>query len=132
MLHKKSFGGNLAIKIDIAKAFDTIDWSFLVKVLKAFGFNNIFCEWIHTILLSAKLSISINGKSEGYFSCSRGVRQGDPLSPLLFCLAEEVLSRGISQLVSAGKIQLIKGNISQAIPSHILYADDVMLFCKGT
>ncbi|MCH97378.1 RNA-directed DNA polymerase (Reverse transcriptase), partial [Trifolium medium] len=77
MLHHKSFGGNLAIKIDIAKAFDTLDWQFLIKVLQAFGFNNIFCDWIHTILNSAKLSISINGKQEGYFDCARGVRQGD-------------------------------------------------------
>jgi len=50
MLHKKSFGGNLAIMIDIVKAFDTIDRKFLIKVLKAFGFNNIFCDWIHVIL----------------------------------------------------------------------------------
>jgi len=132
MLHNKSFGGNLAIKIDIAKAIDTIDWNFLLKVLKAFGFNTLFCNWSSTILHSAKLSISVNGKSEGYFSCSRGVRQGDPLSPLLFCLAEEVLSRGISKLVENGHLQLIKGTRHNALPSHILYVDDVMLFCKGT
>ncbi|MCH90331.1 RNA-directed DNA polymerase (Reverse transcriptase), partial [Trifolium medium] len=83
MLHCKSFGGNLAIKLDIAKAFDTIDWQFLLKVLQAFGFSSTFCNWIHTILKSAKLSISINGKQEGFFDCARGVRQGDPLSPLL-------------------------------------------------
>jgi len=132
LLHNKSFGGNLAIKIDITKAFDTIDWNFLLKVLKAFGFNDIFCKWIHTILQSAKLSISINGKQEGYFSCKRGVRQGDPLSPLLFCITEEVLSRGLTKLVNEGKLKLIKGTRTAPIPSHILYADDVMLFCKGT
>jgi hypothetical protein len=108
-LHNKSFGGNLALKIDIAKAFDTLDWNFLLKVLKTFGFNDIFCNWIHVILKSAFLSISINGKSHGYFNCTRGVRQGDPLSPLLFCLAEDVLSRSISKLVSQGSLQLIKG-----------------------
>ncbi|PNX88269.1 ribonuclease H, partial [Trifolium pratense] len=108
MLHKKSYGGNLAIKIDIAKAFDTIDWNFLLNVLKAFGFHSTFCNWIKVILESAKLSISINGKQEGYFSCSRGVRQGDPLSPLLFCLAEEVFSRGITNLVNSGHLKLIQ------------------------
>jgi hypothetical protein len=50
VLNKKSFGGNLALKIDIAKAFDTLDWSFLLKVLKRFGFGERFCSWINAIL----------------------------------------------------------------------------------
>ncbi|KAK2449352.1 hypothetical protein QL285_008554 [Trifolium repens] len=132
MLHNKVYGGNLAIKIDIAKAFDTLDWNFLLKMLKSFGFCPTLCNWIHTILHSAKLSISINGKQEGFFSCARGVKQGDPLSPLLFCLAEEVLSRGLSKLVSDGLLKPTKGTRNVSIPSHILYVDDVMLFCKGT
>jgi mannosylglycoprotein endo-beta-mannosidase len=82
-------------------------------------------------LKSAFLSISINGKSQGYFNCSRGVRQGDPLSPLLFCLAEEVLSRGITRLVSQGILQLIKGTRDVCVPSHSFYADDLLIFCKG-
>jgi len=67
VLNKKSFGGNLAMKIDIAKAFHTIDWHFLLKVLKGFGFCSQFCNWIHAILSSAKLSVLINGKLHGYF-----------------------------------------------------------------
>jgi hypothetical protein len=86
-----------------------LDWNFLLKVLKTFGFNDKFCQWIHVILQSAFLSVSINGKSHGYFNCNRGVRQGDPLSPLLFCLAEEVLSRCITNLVSQDSLNLIKG-----------------------
>ncbi|CAJ2641500.1 unnamed protein product [Trifolium pratense] len=132
VLHKKSFGGNLAIKVDIAKAFDTLDWSFLLKVLKTFGFSQTFCKWIHAILLSAKISISFNGRNHGFFSCSRGVRQGDPLSPLLFCLAEEVISRSITNLVREGKLSLISGSRNFNVPSHVLYADDIMLFCKGS
>lgn len=88
MLDKRSFGGHLALKIDIKKAFDTMDWSFILQVLQSFGFNDIFYNWVKVILHSAKLSISVNGHAVGYFSCKRGVRQGDPLSPLLFCLAE--------------------------------------------
>jgi hypothetical protein len=102
LLHNKAFGGNLALKIDITKAFDTLDWSFLIKVLRSFGFCEKFCNWIEVVLKSATLSISINGMMHGYFHCTRGVRQGDPLSPLLFCIAEEVLSRNISKLVSDG------------------------------
>ncbi|KAK2368688.1 hypothetical protein QL285_081866 [Trifolium repens] len=131
LLHNKSFGGNLALKIDISKAFDTLEWSFLLKVLHCFGFNEVFCNWIHVILQSAFLSISVNGRAEGYFNCSRGVRQGDPLSPLLFCLAEDVLSRGISILVNSGVLDQIKGTRHFKVPSHTFYADDLMVFCKG-
>lgn len=117
--------------MDISKAFDTLEWDFLLKVLSKFGFNDKFCSWIRTILNSATLSISVNGKQNGYFNCKRGVRQGDPLSPLLFCIAEDVLSRNITKLVQQGKIELIKGTRSVQIPSYSLYADDIMIFCKG-
>jgi hypothetical protein len=74
LLHNKSYGGNLALKIDISKAFDTLHWDFLLKVLKSFGFNEVFCNWINTILHSARLSISVNGKQHGFFSCNRCVK----------------------------------------------------------
>ena len=131
LMQAKTFGGNLAMKVDIGKAFDTLDWGFLLKLLKAFGFNTIFCDWIKVILESAYISISINGKKRGYFKCKRGVRQGDPLSSLLFCLVEDVLSISISNLVREGKIKQIKGTRHSMVPSHILYVDDIMLFCKG-
>lgn len=131
VLDKKCFGGNLAMKIDISKAFDTLNWEFLLAVLKKFGFNHVFCDWIRTILNSANISICVNGKQEGYFKCRRGVRQGDPLSPLLFCIAEDVLSRGITKLVEDGKIDLIRASRQANIPSHCLYADDIMVYCKG-
>jgi hypothetical protein len=67
LLDTKSFGGNVALKIDISKAFDTLDWSFLLKVLKQFGFNATFCHWIETIISSANLSISINDNLHGFF-----------------------------------------------------------------
>ncbi|CAL0303089.1 unnamed protein product [Lupinus luteus] len=131
LLNHKVFGGNLAIKIDIKKAFDTIDWDFLLNTLQKFGFNHKFRKWIHLILHSARLSINVNGKMVGYFKCTRGVRQGDPLSPILFCLAEDVLSRGISNLLSEGKISTINGPKGIKTPSHVLYVDDIFIFCKG-
>jgi len=131
LLDKKAYGGNLALKIDITKAFDTLDWGFLLKVLSCFGFYQIFCNWIASIISSAHLSISINGVQKGYFNCTKGVRQGDPLSPLLFCLAEEVLSMGINKLVEEGKVRLISGAKNTFIHSHCFYANDIMIYCKG-
>ncbi|GAU50263.1 hypothetical protein TSUD_409090 [Trifolium subterraneum] len=132
LLDKKSFRGNLALKIDIRKAFDNLDWDFLLLVLKTFGFNHVFCNWIKNILNSAKLSLIINGKVTGFFNVTRGVRQGDPLSPLLFCIAEEVLSRSISLLVDNGKLDCITGTRGMSLPSHAFFADDLMIFCKGS
>lgn len=131
LLDHKKFGGNLALKFDVRKAFDTIDWCFLLKVLSAFGFNSVFCNWILVILQSAKLSFLVNGHSIGYFSCKRGVRQGDPLSPLVFYFAEEVLSRGISLLCQMNILQPMASPKTFSTPSHILYADDIMVFCNG-
>jgi len=104
MIDKRQFGGNVLLKVDIKKAFDTLDWKFLIAVLRKFGFSSLFTDWILAILHSARISILVNGKAVVFFNCSHGVRQGDPLSPLLFCIAEEVLSRAISMACVAGKI----------------------------
>ena len=90
----------MAYKVDIHKVFDTLSWKFLLLVLTRFGFHPSFIGWISTILLSTMLFIRINGSLVRFFPCSRGVKQGNPLSPLLLYLAKEVLSRGISKLVS--------------------------------
>ncbi|XP_058726377.1 uncharacterized protein LOC131597717 [Vicia villosa] len=121
----------MALKVDITKAFDTLSWKFLLRVLKSFGFGNVLCSWIHSILVSAQLSININGSQHGFFNCTRGVRQGDLLSPLLFCLAQDVLSRGLSNLVNQDSLSLIKASDIYSIPSYIMYADDILLLCKG-
>lgn len=83
----------MALKIDVRKAFDTMRWDFLLCVLECLGFDSHFRQLVRSILKSTRLSISINGKLEGLFECSRGVRQVDPLSPLLFSIGEEVLAR---------------------------------------
>ena len=132
VLHKKCYGGNLAMKIDIRKAFDTLDWSFLRRVLQAFGFSPVFMDWIDNILRSSRLSVMINGSPEGYFHCSRGVRQRDPISPLLFGIAEDFLSRLLSRMVDFSQILPISSLRGFSAPTHLLYADDVLIFCRGT
>jgi len=92
----------------------------------------MFVTWILLILQSARLSVLVNGKAVGFFYCSRGVRQRDPLSPLLFYFAEEVLSRALSTVAAESRITPMTYCRGVSFPTHILYADDVMIFCTGT
>ncbi|KAI9192875.1 hypothetical protein LWI28_028829 [Acer negundo] len=132
VLQKKCYGGNLAMKINIRKAFDTFDWSFLCRVLQAFGFSSVFVDWIDNILRSSRLSVLFNGVPEGYFYCSRGVRQGDSLSPLLFGIVEDFLSRLLRRLVGSSQILPISSLKGFLAPTHLLYAYDVLIFGRGT
>lgn len=74
------------------------------------------------------VSVSVNGDLKGFFNCMRAVRQGDPLPPLLFCLVEDVLSRDLATLDASNDLKCIKVSRNVSIPSHTLYADDIMLF----
>lgn len=77
------------------------------------------------------MSIAINSSLHVSFHCSRGVRQGDILSPLLFCLDEEVLNINISSFVASNKLRLIKATRNVLVLSHVLYDDDIFIFCSG-
>ena len=82
----------MTLKIDIRKAFDTLDWDFVLEVMRCFGLLDIFRDLVCNIFNSAKISILHNGSPRGFFCCSHGVRQSDPLSPLLFDSGEDFLS----------------------------------------
>lgn len=127
MLHNRSFGGNLALKVDIRKALISVKRFFVLLDLIIHSSISI-----DAILKSAKLPFFfVNGNLVGFFSCKRRVRQGHPLSPLLLYLAENVLSRGISLLVQEGKLLPMIGPRGLQVPSHVFYVDDIMIFCKG-
>ncbi|VFQ98285.1 unnamed protein product [Cuscuta campestris] len=102
MLHnidKQCEGGKVIIKLDMAKAFDKIEWSFLGGVLDKFGFNPKVQDLLLENLVSTHVSILINGCPTGFFKMKRGVKQGDPLSPLLFIIASELKQRSIQWLL---------------------------------
>ncbi|XP_068463980.1 uncharacterized protein [Phaseolus vulgaris] len=80
---------------------------------------------------SAKNFFKINGGTTGFFNCSRGVRKGDPLSPLLFCLSEDGLSRALHHAFQAGYINYVVSPAGTTIPSHMLYGDDAFIFCRA-
>ncbi|XP_074315836.1 uncharacterized protein LOC141652088 [Silene latifolia] len=118
------------LKIDIKKAFDSVNWEFLAAYLRMFGFPPLFTKWVLACVTSSFFTLNINGSSEGFFPVQRGLRQGDPLSPYLFTLCMEVLSRLLRLLPSASGFsyhpKCVKLNLI-----HLIFADDLLVFTRG-
>lgn len=117
------------LKLDFAKAFDSIRWEFLEDTLIAFNFPKNWIGWIKAILQSAKPSVLVNGTPTKEFSMRQGLRQGDPLSPLLFNLVGEMLSRMFFRATECGSFEGVSISPNNVI-SHLQFADDTLLFIK--
>ncbi|XP_026396319.1 uncharacterized protein LOC113290954 [Papaver somniferum] len=129
-INTKRKHGNVGLKLDIAQAFDTVSWDFIAEVFRQYGFSDSWCMWVLNILSSARISVMINGCPEGYFGITRFLLQGDPLSPLIFVLIEDVLSRNISKLFANHSMNVMVSKKGVA-PTHFLFADDILIFCRG-
>ncbi|XP_073139125.1 uncharacterized protein [Henckelia pumila] len=123
-------GGNVILKLDMAKAYDRVQWSFLLDVLRRFGFSEQVVRMVRACISFCKFSVNVNGTPAGFFASSRGLRQGDPLSPLLFILGAEYLSRGLDRLFLQHADLRYRSGCDLPI-SHLAYADDVIIFANG-
>ncbi|CAN0877149.1 LINE-1 reverse transcriptase homolog, partial [Linum grandiflorum] len=129
--HSGRVSPRCVMKVDIMKAFDSLSWEFLFRVLKAMCLPACFIGWIRVCLETASLSVSINGGLCGFFKARRGLRQGDPLSPLLFVIGMEVLHCLASRVAAAGYIPFHPRCNKLGIV-HLCFADDLMMFTNGT
>lgn len=118
------------LKVDLQKAFDTIDWEFLREVLSLLNFPTIFTDWIMECVSTTSFSIALNGNLYGHFNGRRGLRQGDLLSPFLFALCMEPLSRKLNCLSASNNFGFHPKCRNLRI-THLAYADDLLLFSKG-
>ncbi|GAU43422.1 hypothetical protein TSUD_334850 [Trifolium subterraneum] len=132
-LKRKTKGrrGELALKIDISKAYDKVDWGFLRGVMTKMGFSEVWIRWVMMCVSSVNYSVLMNSERVDPISPSRGLRQGDPLSPYLFILVTECLTALIHQAVGRGDLHGVR--ICRGAPevSHLLFADDCFLFCRA-
>ncbi|XP_013624212.1 PREDICTED: uncharacterized protein LOC106330256 [Brassica oleracea var. oleracea] len=92
------------LKVDLKKAFDSINWSFIFLILRALCFPDSYINLISQCITTTRFSVAVNGELGGYFKGARGLRQGDPLSPYLFVLAMEVLGQMLNKNYSTGSI----------------------------
>ena len=122
--HTKMSG--FLVAIDFEKAFDSLDHTYLLKVLNAFNFGPSFIQWIRTLYTNISSCIINNGFTSDYFAVDRGVRQGDPLSPILFILGLEILACSIRQNEKIQCIQIGKSEVKVT-----LFADDMTCFLRN-
>ena len=119
------------LKVDLQNAFDTLDWNFVLYTLEALEFPLVFRNLIKKCLTTTHFSVAINWEPCGYFRGTRGLRQGDPLSPYLFVLALEVFSQQLKRKFQDGSIGF-HPNTSSLQVTHLSFADDLMIFTDGT
>ena len=118
----------ILLKLDISKAFDSVSWPFLLEVMQHLGFGPIWRDLVSGLLASSSTQVLLNGIPGNSIVHQRGLRQGDPLSPMLFILVMDVLGHMVSKAANEGLLQPLSRRVLQHMIS--LYADDVVLFLR--
>uniref|UniRef100_J3L5S3 Reverse transcriptase domain-containing protein n=1 Tax=Oryza brachyantha TaxID=4533 RepID=J3L5S3_ORYBR len=118
------------LKLDISRAFDSVIWQFLLELLRARGFGRKWCAWVCSLLQTSTTTVTINCEESDPITPARRLRQGDPLSPLLFVLVMDTLQALVKTATTS---QLLAGlERSWRSPAISLYADDVIVFFRPT
>jgi len=122
----------MLINLDLSKSFDRLSWQYMRSVLESFGFSNSWVDWILALTSTPFFSILVNGSPSRPFHSSRGIRQGDPLSPFLFVIMAEGLGRYLKAAVSDGSLSGIPLHGLLPAPSHSQFVDDTLLMITPT
>lgn len=116
-------GARVIVSLDMAKAFDSVDWHYMSMVLRHMGFGDVFLTWISLLYSKPKATIKIGTSVSAQFLVGRGTRQGCPLSPALFAMAIEPIAIALRASTEVKALEV--GGIHE---STALYADDMLLF----
>uniref|UniRef100_A0A803NEF2 Reverse transcriptase domain-containing protein n=1 Tax=Chenopodium quinoa TaxID=63459 RepID=A0A803NEF2_CHEQI len=128
--NNKRKASKCTVKVDLRKAYDSVHWSFIRDMLMALNFPNQFVRLVMECISTPSFSIMINGGMHRFFKGKRGVRQGDPVSPLLFVIGIEYLSRLLKKVSKLRGFRFHQG-CRQLGLTHLVFADDLMLFGHG-
>ena len=112
------------------KTFDILDWNFILNTLEVLKIPQQFVSWIKRCITGARFSISINKGLVGFFKGAREVRQGDPLSPYIFVIAINVLSKMLD-IAASHEVFNFHPKCKKIKMTHLCFADDLLIFAKG-
>jgi hypothetical protein len=121
-----------AYNLDMAKAYDRVDWRFLEGVLAKPGFQSRWIRWVMACVTTARYSIRFNGYLLDSFAPTRGLHQGDPLSPYLFLFVADGFSFLIREVIHDGSLRELHICRRAPVISHLLFDDDSLLFFEGS
>jgi hypothetical protein len=122
--------GFMGIKLDMSKAYDRMKWKFLEAVMRKLGFEDRWINLVMSCVQSMSYSVVINGNPVGHIRPTRGIKQGDPISPYLFLLRAKALSALLSKAVHSGTITGIPTSPKGFRISHLFFVDGSLLFCR--
>jgi hypothetical protein len=117
----------MLLKLDLSKSFDKLRWDYMRAMLLAFGFDPSWVAWILNLTSTTFFSILINGIPSRPFTPTRGIRQGDPLSPFLFIILEEGLGRSIKAAVANRMLKGLPLHGISPLISHSQFVDDTLM-----
>ena len=133
-IHRKKKGkdGEMALKLDIGKAYDRVEWRCLQKIMEKLGFHERWISIVMAYVSSVTYAIRLNDQPCGMITPIRGLRQRDPLSPYLFLLCVEGLSALLHKAPLRNELKGVAASAKGPRISHLFFANDSLIFCKET
>lgn len=129
--HKEGETTRGCLQIDITKAYDHLNWTFVINILQAFEIPAQFIRWISECITTPTFIMAINGELVGFFPGKKGLRQGDPISSLLFVMAMDILAKKLDLGVGNNSFRPHPLGLAPLV-THLSFADDVLVFFDGT
>ena len=130
-VRKKGKKGALALKFDVNKAYDRVEWDFLKGMMIKLGFLEVWVDRVTKCVSTPSFSVRINGKAYGNIKPSRGIHQGDPLSPYLFLICAEGFTSLLAKAKLDGRLHGVVACRNAPRITNLLFADDSLIFCQA-
>ncbi|XP_010677721.1 uncharacterized protein LOC104893322 [Beta vulgaris subsp. vulgaris] len=128
--NRRNLSPRCTIKVDLQKAYDSIDWGFIQDMMSGLGFPEQFTRWVMECITTPSYTLHVKGGNHGFFKGASGIRKGDPISRLIFVIGMEYLSRLLKKIADKEEFRF-HYKCKRPQVNHLIFVDDLMLFCKG-